>query len=135
METRGENGAAAPVDERCGVFDGDCPARSVLDHVTSRWGLLILCALHEGPLRFSQLRDRIVGISEKMLSQSLRVLARDGLLTRDVEPVVPVRVSYALTPVGHELTVPLRATIDVITARLPDIQRAWERTDEQRANG
>ncbi|RKN05185.1 winged helix-turn-helix transcriptional regulator [Streptomyces radicis] len=131
MGTRAESGT----DERRGVFDGDCPARSVLDHVTSRWGVLILCALHEGPLRFSQLRDGIGGISEKMLSQSLRVLARDGLLTREVRPVVPVRVSYALTPVGRELSVPLRATLDVIAARLPDIQRAWERTDEQRANG
>ncbi|MDT0442396.1 winged helix-turn-helix transcriptional regulator [Streptomyces johnsoniae] len=108
------------------VFVRDCPTRTVLDHVTSRWGVLVLVALREEPLRFYQLRDRIGGISEKMLSQNLRVLTEDGLITRRVEPVVPVRVSYALTDIGRELTAPLRTMIDVIAARLPEIIRARE---------
>ncbi|MDT0345966.1 winged helix-turn-helix transcriptional regulator [Streptomyces litchfieldiae] len=120
------NGGSQVERERLDVFEGDCPARTVLDHVTSRWGVLILVALRDGPQRFYQLRDRIGGISEKMLSQNLRLLTGDGLVAREVEPVVPVRVSYALTPLGHEVTAPLQAMIDVIVARTPDILRARE---------
>ncbi|WP_431038229.1 winged helix-turn-helix transcriptional regulator [Streptomyces sp. P6-2-1] len=106
------------------AFRGDCPGRTVLDHVTSRWGVLILASLRAGPLRFYELRDRIGGISEKMLSQNLRVLGRDGLVDREVEPVVPPKVSYALTPLGAELAVPLQSLVDWIATRTPDIVTA-----------
>lgn len=89
------------------VFRRDCPARMVLDHVTGRWGVLVLTALLPGDLRFYQLRDRIDGVSEKMLAQTLRLLVRDGLLHREVDPVVPPRVSYGLTPLGAGLTAKL----------------------------
>jgi DNA-binding HxlR family transcriptional regulator len=113
------------------AFNSECPAREVLDHITSRWGLLILAALGEGPRRFSELHAAIGGISEKMLSQTLRTLVRDGLLERTVEPTTPPRVSYELTPLGQGLTQSLEQflswirqhTIDVVTAqRLHDQQ-------------
>jgi DNA-binding HxlR family transcriptional regulator len=82
------------------VFHTDCPARQVLDHVTSRWGVWVLIALREEELRFFQLRERIEGVSEKMLSQTLRTLIRDGLVWRAVQPSTPPKVSYGLTPLG-----------------------------------
>ncbi|QFG23350.1 helix-turn-helix domain-containing protein [Actinomadura sp. WMMB 499] len=90
------------------VFRRDCPARVVLDHVTGRWGVLVLTALDGGDLRFFELRNRIEGISEKMLSQTLRTLVRDGLVERTVEPTVPPKVTYGLTELGRGIGVPLR---------------------------
>ncbi len=87
-----------------GVFPANCPSRTVLDHVTSKWGVLILVALAEGtPLRWSELRRRAQGISEKMLAQTLRPLDQDGFLHRDARPEVPPHVEYSLTPRGREL--------------------------------
>jgi DNA-binding HxlR family transcriptional regulator len=83
------------------VFHTDCPARTVLDHVTSRWGVWVLIALCQGDRRFFELRGIIDGISEKMLAQTLRTLVRDGLVWREVEPSTPPRVTYGLTPLGR----------------------------------
>ena len=80
-----------------------CPSRSVLDHVTSRWGTLVLVELQEGTLRFSELRRRVGGVSEKMLAQTLRVLEEDGFVDRRAYAEVPPRVEYALTPLGGEI--------------------------------
>lgn len=79
------------------AFNSDCPGRTVLDHVCSRWGTLILLSLRDRPARFYELRDTIGGISEKMLSQNLRTLTRDGLIHREVEPATPPKVTYSLT--------------------------------------
>ena len=84
-------------------FDASCPAREVLTHVTSRWGGLVLAALLKGGLRYSEIRARVGGISEKMLAQTLDVLERDGLIVRTSHPVVPPRVEYALTSNGLAL--------------------------------
>jgi len=81
-----------------------CPSREVLDHVTSRWGTLVLIILQEGTLRFGALRDRVGGVSEKMLAQTLRTLEADGLVHREAYPVIPPRVDYSLTPLGEGLT-------------------------------
>ncbi|MFJ4439090.1 winged helix-turn-helix transcriptional regulator [Streptomyces sp. NPDC088923] len=97
--------------------------------MTSRWGVLVLTSLRAGPLRFHELRDRIGGISEKMLSQNLRLLVRDGLVHREVEPAVPPRVSYTLTPLGAELAHPVQSLLDRIAARTPDIVTARRRHD------
>ncbi len=87
-----------------GVFPANCPSRSVLEHVTSKWGALILLVLSEGqPVRWSELRRRAEGISEKMLAQTLRTLAEDGLVHRESRPVVPPYVEYSLTDRGREL--------------------------------
>jgi DNA-binding HxlR family transcriptional regulator len=79
-------------------------AREVFNQLVDKWTLLVIRVLGQEPkLRFSQLRDRIEGVSQKMLTQTLRQLERDGLVTRHVFPVVPPRVEYKLTPLGHGL--------------------------------
>lgn len=87
-----------------GVFPAGCPSRKLLDHITSKWGVLILIALSEGEQRWSELRRRADGISEKMLAQTLRTLERDGLVMRKAQTVIPPRVDYSLTASGHELS-------------------------------
>jgi DNA-binding HxlR family transcriptional regulator len=89
--------------ERGDCYSADCPARQVLGHVTGRWGGLVLGALTHGTRRYSELRARIEGISEKMLAQTLRDLERDGLVLRRQYPAVPPRVDYTLTPGGMEV--------------------------------
>ncbi|ALV43838.1 transcriptional regulator [Pseudarthrobacter sulfonivorans] len=86
------------------VFPAGCPSRTVLDHITSKWGVLILLALSEGEQRWSELRRRAEGISEKMLAQTLKTLERDGLVLRKAQPVIPPRVDYSLTERGYELS-------------------------------
>jgi len=84
-----------------------CPSRQVLDRVGDRWTVLVVLALRDGTLRFTQVRDRVQGISEKVLSGLLRGLVRDGLLTRTQQPGIPPRVDYALTPLGEDLAATL----------------------------
>ncbi|WP_370674883.1 winged helix-turn-helix transcriptional regulator [Pleomorphomonas sp. PLEO] len=86
------------------VFDDRCPTRMVLDRLADKWALLVLDRLHDGPVRFNHLRHDIRGLSQKVLSQTLKRLVRDGLIERTVRPTVPVSVDYALTPLGHTLT-------------------------------
>ena len=90
-------------------YQADCPTRRILDRIGDRWTVLIVGVLSEGDARFSQLARRIQGISQKMLTQTLRGLERDGLVRRTVYPEVPVRVEYALTEAGRTLCEPLRA--------------------------
>ena len=80
-----------------------CPTRVVLDHVTSKWGVLVLLALSDGTHRWGELRRAVDGISEKMLAQTLRILEADGLVDRDARPTIPPHVEYSLTPLGREL--------------------------------
>lgn len=104
---------SVPVKER-DPFNTECAARQILDHVTSRWGVWVLLRLQEQPLRFYELRDHIEGISEKMLSQTLRNLAKDDLVWRRVEPTSPPQVTYGLTPLGSGLRGHLAAMLDWI---------------------
>ena len=85
------------------VLAFDCPSRQILQHVTSRWGTLILIALSDGTLRFSELRRTVDGISERMLAQTLQVFESDRLVTRRAHDVVPPHVDYTLTPLGAEV--------------------------------
>jgi DNA-binding HxlR family transcriptional regulator len=111
------------------VFATDCPGREILDHVTTRWATLILGALAERSMRFYELRSKIGGISEKMLSQNLKTLVRDGLVTRTVEPSVPPKVSYCLTGTGSELTGVLWSLVTWIGAHTAEIKAAQDRHD------
>ena len=111
------------------VFHSDCPARTVLDHVTSRWGVWVLMALREKDLRFYELRERIEGVSEKMLSQTLRTLVRDGLLWRAVEPSTPPRVTYGLTPLGRGTGEPLASMFGWIREHAVDILSTQDEFD------
>lgn len=90
-------------------YSADCPTRQVLDRIGDRWTVLIVGALGDDSARFSELGRRVEGISQKMLTQTLRGLERDGLVQRTVHPEVPVRVEYTLTQAGRTLREPLRA--------------------------
>ncbi|WP_411732002.1 winged helix-turn-helix transcriptional regulator [Paeniglutamicibacter sp.] len=103
------------------VFQAGCPSRTILDHVTSKWGVLILVALAVGPLRWSELRRRAEGISEKMLAQTLKTLEGDGFVHRDAQPVIPPRVDYSLTGRGEELVALLGPLVDWIGEHAEDI--------------
>jgi DNA-binding HxlR family transcriptional regulator len=85
-----------------------CPTRMVLDRIADKWAVLVLGLLGDGPVRFNQLRRQIEGISQKMLSQTLKSLERDGLVSRRATPTVPVTVEYSITPLGETLS----ATVD-----------------------
>jgi DNA-binding HxlR family transcriptional regulator len=109
----------AGTGKRYDVFHTDCPARDVVDHVTSRWGIWVLISLQSNSLRFYELRESIEGISEKMLAQTLRALVQDGLVWREVEPTTPPQVTYGLTEFGRDVAEPLTELFDRITRRLP----------------
>jgi DNA-binding HxlR family transcriptional regulator len=109
----------AEVGARYEVFHTDCPARDVVDHVTSRWGVWVLISLRRNDLRFYELRESIRGISEKMLAQTLRALVQDGLVWREVEPTTPPQVTYGLTEFGRDVGEPLAELFDRITRWLP----------------
>lgn len=105
------------------LFSEKCPSRDVLKHVTSRWGVLILVALSGGTHRFSDLRRKIGGVSEKMLAQSLQRLEGDGFVARKAYPVVPPHVEYSLTPLGEEVAAQVGGLADWIEENLPRIMK------------
>lgn len=112
------------------VFSRECPSRRTLEHVTGRWGALTLGALAEGSLRFGEVRRRVDGVSEKMLSQTLQALERDGLVHREARSAVPPRVDYELTPLGREVATRLLALIQFVEGRMDDVLDARRRYDE-----
>lgn len=91
------------------AFAKDCASRLVLDRIGDRWTVLVVVALAQGRLRFSELRNRVQGITPKVMTQTLRALERDGLVTRTVYAEVPPRVEYELTDLGHDLLAPIDA--------------------------
>ncbi|SFT94264.1 DNA-binding transcriptional regulator, HxlR family [Kosakonia arachidis] len=103
------------------LFAEQCPSRDVLKHVTSRWGVLILVALRDGTHRFSDLRRKMGGVSEKMLSQSLQWLELDGFINRVAYPVVPPHVEYSLTPLGEEVSEKVAALANWIELNIPQV--------------
>ncbi|MCC0096598.1 helix-turn-helix transcriptional regulator [Streptomyces flavotricini] len=111
-----------------------CPSRGVLEHVTSRWGVLVLAALVERPYRFSELRREVGGVSEKMLAQTLQTLERDGFLLRDAKPVIPPRVDYSLTGLGREAAEQVWALARWTERRTADVQAARAAYDEARSS-
>jgi DNA-binding HxlR family transcriptional regulator len=117
------------------LFAEKCPSRDVLKHVTSRWGVLVLVALLGGTHRFSQLRRKINGISERMLAQTLQWLEADGFVLRKSYPVVPPHVEYSLTPSGTEVGLQVQGLADWIEGNLPSILAAQRRIDANAAGG
>jgi DNA-binding HxlR family transcriptional regulator len=94
----------ASADGRFDVLAAACPTRQVINRIGDRWSLLVMCALEGGTLRFQQLRRSVDGVSQKMLTQTLRTLEREGLVHRDIYASVPPRVDYTLTPLGRSLS-------------------------------
>ncbi|MBV2353468.1 helix-turn-helix transcriptional regulator [Streptomyces sp. J2-1] len=114
------------------VFARACPSRGVLEHVTGRWGGLTIGALAEGSLRFNELRRRVDGVSEKMLSQTLQALERDGLVHREAQPTNPPRVDYDLTPLGRAVAGRLLALITCVEGAMEQVLDARARYDAER---
>ena len=113
-------------------YQAGCATRRILDRIGDRWTVLIVSVLGDGDARFSELRRRIEGVSQKMLTQTLRGLERDGLVRRTVYPEVPVRVEYSLTDAGRTLLEPLRALQKWAIEHLGDVsasQDAYDRTE------
>jgi DNA-binding HxlR family transcriptional regulator len=116
------------------VYDANCPTRLVLDLIADKWATLIIGLLIvEQPRRFAALQRQIGGISQKMLTQTLRSLERDGLVKRTVYPQVPPRVEYALTPLGETLCEPIAALIRWSEENIDAVTSAQKRYDEASA--
>ncbi|ORM33432.1 MULTISPECIES: winged helix-turn-helix transcriptional regulator [Williamsia] len=113
------------------VFARDCSSRETLQGVTGRWGILVLAALGEGSYRFSALRRRVDGVSERMLSQTLQNLERDGMITRTVLEAIPPKVEYDLTPLGREVADRLVGLIEVVQSNMDDVYASRNRYDSR----
>ncbi|MEO6325584.1 MAG: helix-turn-helix domain-containing protein [Thermoanaerobaculia bacterium] len=106
---------------KCDVMNESCPSRAVLDRIADKWTALVVGALNDGTMRYGELQRRVSGISQKMLTQTLRGLEIDGLVTRVVYPVVPPMVEYSLTPLGRSLEEPLGAIRGWAEKHLPKL--------------
>lgn len=128
-DSRPHRGAAAQGSHRKGqLFAAQCPSREILSHITSRWGVLVLIALLSETHRFSELRRKIGGVSEKMLAQTLQSLEYDGFVRRDQKPVVPPHVEYSLTALGREVAEHVKTLAAWIEVKLPTIMRARQKS-------
>ena len=114
------------------VFDPNCPSRVVLDRIADKWTGLVVLGLSDGRLRFGELRDRIGGVTPKVLTETLRNLERDGLVTRTVYAEVPPRVEYALTPTGRSLKEPLHTIQQWAERHVDGILAARAKADARR---
>ena len=119
---------------RGNAYARDCPTRQLLDRVGDKWSVLILLLLGEREMRFGQLKQRIEGVSQKMLSQTLRSLERDGLVTRHVRATSPVTVSYRITSLGQELLSALQMLMDWAETRLHKVAEAQRNYDRSVAS-
>jgi DNA-binding HxlR family transcriptional regulator len=132
LRTRPAGEAAGHPGERPGpspelvadVFARDCASRAAFEGVTAKWASLALLALGEGAYRFNALRRRVQGVSEKMLSQTLHGLERDGMVTREVVSAIPPRVEYSLTPLGARVAERLRGLADVLEGATDEVEAA-----------
>ena len=109
------------------VLSNECPSREILEHLTNKWSVLVLRCLSEGVHRFSELKQRIEGISEKMLAQTLKMLEQDGFILRTVYPVVPPKVEYQLTITGSQAAEKINYLIGWVERSLPEILENKER--------
>lgn len=115
------------------VYAENCPTRLLLDHIADKWASLILNKLAGGPIRFNELRRQIEGISTKVLSQALKQLERDGLISRKAFATVPVTVEYSITPLGVTLGEKLILITNWAEENIESVIAAQQRYDERRA--
>ncbi|RFB80505.1 winged helix-turn-helix transcriptional regulator [Methylovirgula sp. 4M-Z18] len=116
-------------------FSAACPSRIIFDHIADKWTMLTLCTLAMKPIRFNELKREVEGISQKMLSQTLKKLERDGLITRQAFPTVPVTVEYAITPLGQTLSCVAANIAAWTTNHIAEVLAAQERYDRQNLDG
>lgn len=120
-----EKAGTDPTDEFVvSVFARNCQSRSTLEDISSKWGILALLALGESDYRFNTLRRRVDGVSEKMLSQTLQTLERDGMVMRDVRTTIPPRVEYSLTPLGARIAGQLRGLAQLMEDSVGEVAAA-----------
>jgi DNA-binding HxlR family transcriptional regulator len=112
-------------------FSSECPSRALFDQIADKWSMMILAVLDDEPHRFNAIKRRLEGVTQKALTQSLRRLERNGLVSRRVIPVSPIAVEYDITPLGRTLQQPLRALHDWTMVKLPLVQRAREAFDQR----
>jgi DNA-binding HxlR family transcriptional regulator len=122
-----------PKSSPASVMDAQCPSRLVLDRIADKWTALIIQLLSKQTMRYAELQREIGGISQKMLTQTLRSLERDGLVDRKVYPVVPPKVEYSLSRLGRTLIEPLRALCRWSEKHLPELQANRARARAQAA--
>ena len=118
------------VEERPRAYDvmaASCPSRTVLHSIGARWTLFVIVALNDGPMRFNQLKTRVQGITPKVLTETLRMLQTDGLITRTAYDEQPPRVEYGLTDLGRSLQGPVQCLREWAEDHVPEIMRARER--------
>lgn len=116
------------------VFDMNCPSRAVMEHLASKWGVLVqIVLLRSGTLRFSELRRAIGSVSEKMLSQTLQTLERDGVINRVVHPVIPPHVDYNLTELGVRAATAMGALFELLENDWHEFEKAQKEYDERKA--
>lgn len=120
-----------PDAERGDCLSSACLARTILDHVFSRWGALVLWSLVAGRRRYSEIRGAVDGVSEKMLAQTLRTLERDGLIRRESYPVVPPHVEYELTALGERCVAHVRELVFFIEENVPEFLASHETYDRR----
>jgi DNA-binding HxlR family transcriptional regulator len=122
------------VTEAQNVYSGECPARALLDRIADKWTTLVIGHLSSvaSPVRFGDLRREVSGISQKMLTETLRDLERDGLVVRRAYPVIPPRVEYSLTALGRTLEEPMRALSEWAERHMADVHAAQQRFDRER---
>ena len=113
------------------VFARDCSSRSIVEGVAGKWGTLVMLALAEEPRRFNALRRRVDGVSEKMLSQTLQSLERDGMVNRDVQTEIPPRVEYSLTVLGSQVAPHLQGLVRLVEGNVDAVLSARRRYDER----
>jgi len=119
--------------QRGDLMAAACPSREVLKHVTSRWGVLVLIALEGRTLRFTQIRRKVGGVSERMLAQTLQWLEKDGIVMRVAFDVVPPHVEYSLTSLGVEAAEKVRLLADWIETSMPRIAEGWSKRPDASA--
>lgn len=123
----------SPIQQPANVFSSMCSSRGALQHVTGRWGSLTMVALKRSdePMRFAEIRRKVEGISDRMLSQTLAQLERDGMVDRTVHSSIPPHVDYTLTPLGTKLADALVLLVSTVEAELDQVVKAQENYDKQ----
>ncbi|GAA2579800.1 helix-turn-helix domain-containing protein [Winogradskya consettensis] len=115
------------------VFRADCPSRPILDQIADKWSMMVMAVLEE-PRRFNEIKRRLEGVTQRVLTQTLRRLERNGMIERRVLPTAPIGVEYSLTPLGESLREPFGRLYDWTVARAGEIQ-ASQRDYDTRATG
>ena len=115
----------------CQHFAGDCPSRVLLDQIADKWSMMVLTVLAVEPMRFNAIRRHLEGVTQKALTQCLRRLERNGLVSRRVIPASPVAVEYAITPLGRSLHQPFKALYRWTIENMPHVEEARRSFDEK----